>query len=210
MKEMFKALKAFQSECPKIKKDSENPFFKSKYADLASIWEVVQPILAKHDLVLIQPIQGKEIKTILMHASGEIIESNYPIISKSEINPQDYGSAITYARRYALSSMLGIIADDDDDGNAAVHQRNPVQKPVEKKPIEKKQLQYWELVNNQLKAYIKEKLLTVKEVTEVIQGVTKRDSVPLAQMEKADIDMVLKICNDIVGERKFNNVGQPV
>jgi len=142
MKEIFKALKQFQSECPGIKKDSTNPFFKSKYADLAGIWETIQPILAKCDLVVIQPIRGREIITTLIHSSGETVESNTPIVCKSENNPQDFGSAITYARRYALSSLLGIVTEDDDDGNKANLQKQvtkpaskqlpplPVQKPV--------------------------------------------------------------------------------
>jgi hypothetical protein len=112
-----------RAEIPNIEKDSVNPHFKSRYADLATINRAVMPVLASHGLVVMQPtrIDGNAtiVETYLIHAeSGEYIGSEYPAISDKN-NPQSLGSAITYARRYSLCSLLGLVADEDDDANAA-------------------------------------------------------------------------------------------
>lgn len=104
-------------------KDSTNPAFKSKYADLASVMAACLPALNANGIAVIQPTFDDEtgarfVKTILAHESGETLECRVPlIISKNDM--QGYGSAVTYARRYGLMSMAGI-APEDDDGNAAV------------------------------------------------------------------------------------------
>jgi len=118
-----KALAKAQSEFPLIKKTENNPFFKSKYAGLASILEVVLPILHKNGLYLSQsPINDGDrvgVCTDIIHAeSGESLESRFTL-SLAKNDPQGAGSAITYARRYALVSMLGLNIDEDDDGNEA-------------------------------------------------------------------------------------------
>jgi hypothetical protein len=118
--EMFNALLKLQSELKPVKKDAENPFFHSDYATLGAIWEAVRPVLHANGFIINQPVRGQEVITILTHVSGESIESNFPIVSKTDKNPQDFGGAVTYARKYALSALLGIVTEDDDDGNAAV------------------------------------------------------------------------------------------
>ena len=124
---IIKALIAFQSECKPIIKDSNNPFFKSKYADLASIWSTVQPILAKNGLAVTQLIGiDNKLVTVLLHTSGEEFTSVCPIVVKEQNNPQALGSAITYARRYGLSALLSIVTDDDDDGEKAMARNNPL------------------------------------------------------------------------------------
>ena len=103
-------------------KDSTNPAFKSKYADLASVMAACLPALNSNGIAVIQPPIDDEsgarfVKTILAHESGETLECRVPlIIGKNDM--QGYGSAVTYARRYGLMSMAGI-APEDDDGNAA-------------------------------------------------------------------------------------------
>jgi hypothetical protein len=103
-------------------KDATNPAFRSKYADLAAVWEAVKQPLAAHGFSVIQSpdFDGDAmwLKTTILHMSGERIEGRYPIRPVKN-DPQGFGSAITYARRYSISAMLGVIADDDDDGNAA-------------------------------------------------------------------------------------------
>jgi hypothetical protein len=125
-KEMFEALLAVQTEIKPVKKDAENPFFKSGYATLAAIWEQIQPTLAKHGFVIIQPVQNAVVETHLIHASGEEVISLYPLIVKNATDPQAHGAACTYARRYALSALLGIVTEDDDDGNAT-KQQEPIE-----------------------------------------------------------------------------------
>jgi len=117
------------------KKGAENPFFKSKYADLASVWDVCRGPLSENGLSIVQaiavPAPGETIlQTILLHTSGQLIVSSYPVKPVKD-DPQGMGSAITYARRYALMAMIGI-APEDDDGESAVR-RAPKDGPVEKK-----------------------------------------------------------------------------
>ena len=122
-KNIHEAMLAAQKEFPVVKKSEENPFFKSKYAGLPSILEVVLPILHKHGMFVIQcPVSNESrvgIKTTICHSSKEgYFESEFTM-NLSKNDPQGAGSAITYARRYALVSMLGLNVDEDDDGNIA-------------------------------------------------------------------------------------------
>ncbi len=148
------ALRSFQSECKNVQKNADNPYFKSKYADLASIWDMIRPLLSKHGLVVVQTPGGEmtwnsgadgktyslmmvTMTTRICHAaSDQWIESSLSIPVKDP-NAQSIGSAITYARRYSLTSMLGIVAEDDDDGEAAVSREV---KTSESKPIKTKNL----------------------------------------------------------------------
>jgi ERF superfamily len=102
-------------------KDSVNPHFKSRYADLASVLDAVRSPLADYGLAVVQLVgddeHGAAVETVLMHASGEWISSRV-VLPVSKADAQGYGSAITYARRYALAAICGV-AQDDDDGDAA-------------------------------------------------------------------------------------------
>jgi len=122
MKQITAALLKAQREMQNAKKDANNPFFKSKYADLNSVREACMPLLNENGIIVLQPmvtVDGNEyVKTVLLHESGESIESFTKILCKSQNDPQAYGSGVTYARRYGLQSLLSIGADDDD-GNAA-------------------------------------------------------------------------------------------
>lgn len=123
MKELYKALLNAQKQFPTVKKTDKNPFFKSSYAGLPSVLEVVLPILQENNLVVSQsPISDLDkvgVKTRIIHAeSGESIEDSFTM-TLAKNDPQGAGSAITYARRYALVSMLGLNVDEDDDGNHA-------------------------------------------------------------------------------------------
>ena len=106
-------------------KDSANPYFKSKYADLASVWEAAHEALHANGLTVMQPIRINEaghtvVITNVRYQTGELIEtSEYPVLCKAPNDPQAMGSAITYARRYSLASILGIVTADDD-GEAAM------------------------------------------------------------------------------------------
>lgn len=133
IKNIALALLKAQSEMSNPVKGSNNPYFKSKYADLNSVREATIPVLNAHGIVVLQPmvnIDGKNfVNTILLHESGETIESFTEIIYTKTNDAQAQGSGITYARRYGLQSLVCVGADDDD-GNAA---SNPQKKP-DKKP----------------------------------------------------------------------------
>lgn len=113
--DFYKRLIKAKSEMGAIKKTSTNPFFKSKYADLQTILEVVEPALLENGLLLIQPIKDGRVVTIITDGITSI-ESSIEIGSYSK--PQDLGSAITYYRRYTLQALLSLSAEDDD-GNQA-------------------------------------------------------------------------------------------
>lgn len=123
MKQLATALVKAQEEMGMATKDSKNPFFKSKYADYNSVREVVLPALNKHKVVVLQPIvyqDGKSfVKTILMHESGEQLESMTEVVAVKQNDPQAAGSAQTYAKRYALQSFM-CVGSADDDGEAAM------------------------------------------------------------------------------------------
>lgn len=119
IKSLAAALSVFHSQMKPVKRDATNPFFKSKYADLASILEAIKQPLLENELSYVQfPVGDGGLTTILMHSSGEYIEETFfmrPVGTK----PQDLGSALTYARRYALGAVLGIATESDDDGATA-------------------------------------------------------------------------------------------
>lgn len=138
IKEIATALCKFQGEVEKIKKEATNPFFKSKYATLANILDVIREPLHKNGLSFVQfPTNQFGLITRLMHQSGEWMEAEY-VMQPTQNTPQGIGSCITYMRRYALGSILGLNIDKDDDGNDASEitqqpaQQNTPQKKVEK------------------------------------------------------------------------------
>lgn len=117
-KNLFKSLAEFQQKVPVIYKDSQA--YGYKYADLPAIFEVINPIMQECGLGFTQIINGTSLKTIIFHIeTGEMIESNIDIpqgVDLKGMNPfQVLGSAITYLRRYAISSMLGLVTDKDTD-----------------------------------------------------------------------------------------------
>lgn len=114
-----------------------NPHFKSKFADLASVRDTVIPALTANGIAAVQTLdafpEGQTfVRTRLMHASGQWIESTCPIPNGGDM--QKIGSAITYARRYSLSAICGIAADEDDDANAVSPQATTKPQAVVKVP----------------------------------------------------------------------------
>lgn len=128
--ELAAALAKAQAEMHPAIKDSNNPFFKSKYADLSSIWSACREALTKNGLGVVQAYQTPdtnklELVTTLVHSSGQWIESVCPIVTEKP-GPQAIGSATSYMRRYALAALVGVISEDDDAEEATV--RKPMQK----------------------------------------------------------------------------------
>jgi hypothetical protein len=126
IKNIAGALVDFQSSVSKVAKESNNPFFKSKYASLANILDTIQKPLSECGLAISQFPDGNALTTILLHAdSGEWMESSYVMPVAKQNDPQAMGSAMTYARRYALGSILNLNIDDDDDGEKAMGRQIP-------------------------------------------------------------------------------------
>jgi len=130
------ALASAQAKMGKALKSANNPHFKSKYADLASVTEACMPALNEAGIAVIQPTgedeTGRYVETMLIHGpSGEVLKCRVPLIVQKN-DMQGYGSAVTYARRYGLMSMSGV-APEDDDGNAAA--KSPPRQQAPKEPV---------------------------------------------------------------------------
>ena len=132
IKELATALAKAQASMAGAKKDSTNPHFRSKYADLASIWEACRDALTSNGIAVVQMTRATAeeaviVETRLMHSSGEWIEGEL-LVPVTKADAQGFGSALTYARRYSLAAAVGV-APEDDDGAAAAAAR-PTAKQV--------------------------------------------------------------------------------
>lgn len=129
----IKAKKAFG---PALK-DKSNPAFRSKYADLGACLEAVDDALLENGIAVYQETfedaSGVTVETVFLHESGESIRSGKLHVPASKQDPQGYGSALTYCRRYSLMAACGI-APEDDDGNAASRQPPKRQEPIKPTP----------------------------------------------------------------------------
>lgn len=171
--ELAKSLIAFQQEVQDPRKDESNPFFKSKYVTLDNLINSVRPVLSKHNLAFLQiPSNNGDfitIKTILMHSSGEYIEADELRLHPVKNDPQGMGSAITYGRRYALQSILGIAWEEDDDGNAASLPQNKQQNTPQNKPKTAEEKKKAEAIN-ELKKQMGILQINDKEVRDLAQA----------------------------------------
>ena len=137
--EIAKALTKFNGEVTKIAKNADNPFFKSSYSTLDHIIEEIRPILTKNGLSILQIPSGDGqnviMKTLLIHESGEFLESDELIMKPAKNDPQGIGSTISYSRRYSLCSFLSLsTGDQDDDGNEATFGGNKPQQRKQQQP----------------------------------------------------------------------------
>ncbi|MBN9198485.1 MAG: ERF family protein [Microbacterium ginsengisoli] len=132
---LTEALSAFQAELPRVQKGARNDHFKSSYADLADVVGVVLPALARQGLAWVtvptMTEAGFRLEYSLQHVGGERIDGSWPLPNPTESTAQAVGSAITYAKRYALSAVTGVAPDQDDDGNSASQQGAPAAAPKE-------------------------------------------------------------------------------
>lgn len=132
--ELATALAKAQNEITFAPKESLNPHYKSKYADLASVWDACRGPLSKNNLSVTQTMDTVNgqlmLFTTLLHSSGQWIRSVYPIITQRQ-DPQAYGAAVTYARRYCLAAICGI-AQDDSDAEEAMERTAEKEKAIKK------------------------------------------------------------------------------
>ena len=137
------AMSQFQSKLITLTKDTKA--YNYKYTTLASIWESFRPFLSELGLFIFQDVvttsDGVKVSTRITHVSDQWIETDYILIPMSKFDAHSTGSACTYGRRYSLSCALGIVCDEDDDGNKA-QQNAP--RPITKKPdIPKVDMHIW-------------------------------------------------------------------
>lgn len=165
MNELHKKLFDLKKEVGKISKDSNNPFFKSKYFDINQLLEHLEPLFQKYNLLCVQPISDGKVTTRLIDVeSGDFMDSSLQLSDFKD--PQKTGSEVTYFRRYTLQSLLGLQAEDDDGNKASGN----VTKPQAKKddlPV------VW-LSEKQLESIIQKG--NAKEALDYYDGKTERTS----------------------------------
>ena len=147
--EISKALSLAQSELDIATKDATNPHFKSKFADLAAIVKASRKQLSKNGIAVVQGAfkdnnDGWILTTRLVHTSGQWLESDFPLLARDKTS-QAMGSATTYAKRYSLMAMTGVVSDDEDDDGEASMGRDRQKKPIPElgiRPFEPKKQEF--------------------------------------------------------------------
>ncbi len=179
--ELAAALVKAHAEIKGVVKSATNPFFKSKYADLASVVDAVKAPLLKHGIVIVQGVQDAEegvaVETMLLHTSGQWISSTLRLPASKQ-DAQGYGSACTYGRRYGLQAICGLPAEDDD-GNAATATA-PVAKSVA--------LQDWESLDDDTRKWHG----TIEDGVRMV-GETKSWKEAMATLEEQGLEATHKV-----------------
>lgn len=186
IKNIGAALLAFQIKADKISKDATNPFFKSKYASLTHILDEISIPLAEAGLSYSQfPSNENGLTTILMHPeSGEWMMSEYTMRPVKD-DPQGRGSSITYQRRYAITAILGLNIDEDDDGNAAsiAPDKQQAPKSIAKEQIDKRWLNENTLEFSGAVKKLKAGTTTIEKIKSVMR-VSKATETKLLELSK--------------------------
>jgi hypothetical protein len=208
-----KALAAFQGDVEACKKTADNPFYKTKYADLPSILAVIKPHLKNHNIAVVQSIDtvgdgGLICYTMLLHGdTGEWMQSTDCLMVEKQ-SPQGYGSARTYLRRYAIQAALGLSAEDDDAESAETpHRGKPEQNrtpvaAVKPKPQEAKKPEAATVPKEQQLGTISEKQQKMLFAKMSAKGMSKEEMKDLVfgvagvehsnEIQRSDMDSVLE------------------
>ena len=212
---LAEALSKAQKEIRGAAKDQTNPYFKSKYADLNSVWEAIREPLTKNGLSVTQ-LPGSEngtvsVTTVLMHSSGEWVSSTLGI-RPVKADPQGVGSALTYARRYALSAIAGV-CPEDDDGNEATKPAIPPKRQSKQRSPQPEELEEGYARNMEkgdlpeARAQLLGKMIgegkffgsKVLDAKKWVKDITGKDLMALDKAEIAKVEAELK---DIEGKAK--------
>lgn len=196
---IYTAIAAVQNEVTNIKKDGDNPYFSSQYVTLEKLMQVLKPILKKHGLLVIQSVtyigENESVKPALetcIHKDNQSIKSTMLLMTKSQ-DPQAQGSAITYARRYALMSIFGLVpSESDDDGNAA----SPA--PIEKAMTQTQWLELGKLLDEKGIKSKEDKILLIR----TIAGDKPLNTSAYARLEKEINNAQADTLQDVLMEAK--------
>lgn len=202
IKELSKALIKAQSEIRVAVYDASNPHFKSRYASLGSVVEACKEALNKNGIVFIQGSHADKdlpkmvcVTTRLIHSSGEYLEDTIAVPYVQD-TPQALGSSLTYARRYGLSSLLGIVSDEDDDGNSgSVEAPKPLDPPKPRKPskLEKQKT----LSNLAIKAGVKD----AKDFSELVKSLIGKEVAKSSDLSEQELDALIQILEEEYGSK---------
>lgn len=190
---LAEALAKAQGKMTGALKDANNPFFKSRYADLASVWDAVRKPLSDNGLAVIQTTADSgfspvvKIITILAHSSGQWIRGEL-LVNPGKNDAQAMGSAITYGRRYALQAIAGVAPEDDDGNLASAKTEAPPMTPMAPtacapKATEKTKKTPYEIVNNFGETFYLEKGSEYLDKLQSIFGACDTDSMKLGFWE---------------------------
>ncbi len=192
------ALTTFQGKMTAVKKDATNPFYKSKYATLDTIWETIRKPLSENGLSIAQTmnlLDGKSVlETTLYHTSGEWINGTQ-LVNPVKDDPQSLGSAISYARRYSLSAILGIVADEDDDANVATKPEPKQSVKATSQSTETKSVDATEAQIKKIYATAKEKQLSSEEAKEYIKR--KFNKTSTKELTQQEASTMIEYLNEI-------------
>jgi hypothetical protein len=188
---LAEALSKAQAQMQGAVKDSSNPFFKSKYADLSSVWNSCREPLTNNGLTVIQTTDGAdgviELITTLAHTSGQFIRGRLPLRPVKN-DPQGIGSAISYARRYGLSSIVGVI-QEDDDGERAMDRNNKTNRPTTtttySKTINQYQVKQLTELVNQLGGNHRDFIDWLKRTNPQLSNVSTYSDLPISHFQVA-------------------------
>jgi hypothetical protein len=203
--ELIQALINVQTEIPRLLKNENNPFFKSKYVSLNEILEVAKPVLNKHKLFLTQVLkfEGEKevIETRIYHVNGEYISAIAPIKIKDNPNdPQKYGSAVTYMRRYSLCPLLGISETEDDDGNNASSNSSTNKKLA--KIAEEDQTETFNLANEQLANSLVSQIKDCETLAE-IEHLKESKKKEFNKLKKYNRDLYSYVIDEAIMHKQF-------
>jgi len=198
---LYKALANAQAEIKPAKLDMTNPHFNSKYASLTSVQDSYRDILPKHGLCIFQQLHSGDdgkfaLETTLAHSSGECISSVLKLILDRN-NMQGLGSAITYARRYSICAMLGIVDIEDDDGNASIKfepvaKAKPAPPKIQAKkpePVDAEKEKSLEIFYNMVTEY---SISNPQDLIKEAIGEAKKSKL----MTKVELDKVIALINE--------------
>jgi len=194
IKQLIKALVLVQKSSILSQKDGDNIHFKSKYSTLTKVWNCIREPLTSNGFCITQIIghadKGMSLTTLLLHESGEWLKSVAPLRPARD-GVQDFGSYITYMRRYAICSLIGVVPTDDDDGesDAKVYREKKVEKKEEKKLESTKSF-------NELKEVLEELNINSSRLIEYLKNVIKekkaKDNITLTMEEAANSALVAR------------------
>lgn len=215
---LAKALSQAQGEMPVIKFNSVNPFLKNNYADLGAIIAGTRPVLAKFGLAVTQLTFGEDgvvgVETMLTHNSGEWISDRVSMQvgeERGKSSAQVAGSIVTYLRRYALASILGVYADEDGDGNKpapAELKAREEKKPVETKPVSESETMTIEdackVKTSQGKAYGEMTIVGLEKMLSAMHA--KLANNQLTPEEKAEVEHKIKAAQMVYNAKKNQEI----
>ncbi len=198
------ALAKAQGDIKSAVKDATNPFFKSSYADLPAVVKACKAALSENGIAYIQTTDFLEqdlwLETILTHASGEWISGRYPVRPVKN-DPQGMGSAMTYARRYSLAAMVGVVAENEDDDAEAAHGRNPQAAAIHNSPTMPKTAPASGTMSPQAWAQTACDRITTFNSTEEISAFVEKYQEKIDRLEESLPDMHHKLIGEIEDRR---------